>query len=293
MKKIFCITCHQLTSPLTLTVKYLSSFDSNQILIHVDKKSDINDFLFLESSNVVVLNDRVNVSWGAVSQIKATLLLLSKASQIDFDYLFFLSGDDLPCMRNEDIDAFIERINYKNMIHYQDSRNNHVDPIGRVKYNYPAFFFSKENNLNIKVKRKAFSVFKFLFKSSHYKYAKEKGVVFYKGTNWFSFNRKTVGDVLEFVTNNNWYLNVFEQSLCGDEVFFHTLLKFIGVDDIFHDPEKVNDVLRYIDWSTGPDYPRILYGTDLYRIKKSGCIFARKFPQHVGEGIFVELLKKQ
>ena len=80
MKKIFCITCHQLTSPLTLTVKYLSSFDSNQILIHVDKKSDINDFLFLESSNVVVLNDRVNVSMGAVSQIKATLLLLSKAS---------------------------------------------------------------------------------------------------------------------------------------------------------------------------------------------------------------------
>ncbi|WP_227670334.1 beta-1,6-N-acetylglucosaminyltransferase, partial [Klebsiella variicola] len=105
--------------------------------------------------------------------------------------------------------------------------------------------------------------------------------VFYKGTNWFSFNRKTVGDVLEFVTNNNWYLNVFEQSLCGDEVFFHTLLKFIGVDDIFHDPEKVNDVLRYIDWSTGPDYPRILNGTDLYRIKKSGCIFARKFTQPV------------
>ncbi|HFO6519256.1 TPA: hypothetical protein ACHK4A_005640, partial [Escherichia coli] len=56
-------------------------------------------------------------------------------------------------------------------------------------------------------------------------------------------------------------------SLCGDEVFFHTLLKHLNVTDIYHNTTMINDALRYIDWTTGPEYPRMLNEKDIEQIK--------------------------
>lgn len=290
MKKVFCITCHQLNSPLKLTVGYLSSFDDNLIIIHVDNKSDIRYFLTLKSHNVILLSERVDVFWGGFSQIQSTLLLLNKAVEIKFDYLFFLSGDDLPCVSNESIDAFLQEINYKNMIHYQDFRGNYVDPIARVKYSYPSIFFSKDKSLPRKIKKKIFKATKFLFINPLYKMAVDNGVVFYKGTNWFSLNYATVCKVTSFIESNKWYVDLFNKSLYGDEVFFHTLLKFIGIEDLYHDPSKKNDALRYLDWDSGPEFPKVLDGSDISKIKKSGCLFARKFSNDADENFLHKLI---
>ncbi|EPL1207626.1 TPA: beta-1,6-N-acetylglucosaminyltransferase [Klebsiella pneumoniae] len=290
MRKIFCITCHKVTSPLKITVNYLSSFENNEILIHVDSKSNLDDFLFLESKNVTLLTERVNVSWGGVSQINATLLLLKRAIDVGFDYLFFLSGDDLPCMSDNKINLLLSRIECKNLIHYQDERSNYVNPITRVKYNYPDYFFTKEKKLSVKLKKKAFLMLKFFFINKSFAKSISRGVVFYKGTNWFSFNHKTVCEVVSFVNGNDWFLSLFERSFCGDEVFFHTLLKFIGINDIYHDPSKPSDALRYIDWNTGPDYPRILDNNDIDKINKSGCIFARKFSDTADSSLLNKIL---
>ncbi|HFO3734496.1 TPA: hypothetical protein ACHXJY_001283, partial [Escherichia coli] len=54
---------------------------------------------------------------------------------------------------------------------------------------------------------------------------------------------------------------------CGDEVFFHTLLKHLNVTDIYHNTTMINDALRYIDWTTGPEYPRMLNEKDIEQIK--------------------------
>ncbi|HFS3846744.1 TPA: hypothetical protein ACHYZO_004208, partial [Escherichia coli] len=52
-----------------------------------------------------------------------------------------------------------------------------------------------------------------------------------------------------------------------DEVFFHTLLKHLNVTDIYHNTTMINDALRYIDWTTGPEYPRMLNEKDIEQIK--------------------------
>ena len=39
--------------------------------------------------------------------------------------------------------------------------------------------------------------------------------------------------------------------------------------------------LRYIDWSTGPNYPRILDESDFIKIKDSNCLFGRKFNEKI------------
>ncbi len=290
MNKIFCITCHQVTSPLKLTVEYLSSFKDNHIIMHVDNNSNLDDFIFLESENVTLLNQRVNVSWGSSSQIKSTILLLRKSLEIDFDYLFFISGDDLPCATNETINKFLQDIKLANMVHYQDSRNSFVNPIDRVKYKHPSFFFNKEKSIKTKIKKTLFKLAKPFFINKLYKKAVDHGIVFYKGTNWFSLNKETVSDSIEFLDKNKWFIDLFEHSICGDEVFFHSLFKHIGVSDFYHDISKKNDALRYIDWESGPEYPKLLNDDDIDKIKKSQCIFARKFEKNVDNNILNKLI---
>ncbi|MEL9477475.1 core-2/I-branching enzyme, partial [Escherichia coli] len=86
------------------------------------------------------------------------------------------------------------------------------------------------------------------------------------------------------------YYDMYKHSLCGDEVFFHTLLKHLNVTDIYHNTTMINDALRYIDWTTGPEYPRMLNEKDIEQIKKSGCIFARKFSDDINQEHFSYLL---
>lgn len=279
-----------MTSPLKTTVEYLSSFEDNHIIIHVDKRSNLDDFIILESKNVTLLNERVNVSWGSVSQIKSTLLLLRMSLEIDFDYLFFISGDDLPCASNEKINNFLKKIKLANMVHYQDSRNSFVNPIDRVKYKYPLFFFSKEKSIKTKIKKAFFKLVKPFFINELYHKAINHGIIFYKGTNWFSLNKETVSESMKFIDKNQWFVDLFEHSICGDEVFFHTLFKHIGISNFYHDISKKNDALRYIDWESGPDYPKVLNDDDIAKIKKSQCIFARKFGKDTDYSTFSKLI---
>ena len=277
MDKVFCITCHRMTEALKATVKYFSSYEDNLVIIHVDAKSNISDFSVLSSNRVIFIDDRVSVSWGAYSQIQATINLLESAMEFEFKYLFFISGDDLPCKTNDQINEFLKSINYKNMIHFQDERNNYINPDLRVKYNYPSFFFTKNKSNYIKIKMKFFNFLRLFFVSNMYKEGVSRGLVFYKGTSWFSLNYSSVSSLIEFIEGNAWYLDIFKSSCCGDEVFFHTALKYIGIDDYYHNSNEINDALRYIDWASGPDYPRTLDHSDFDKIKRTSCIFARKF----------------
>jgi len=290
MRKVLCITCHQLTNSLIYTVQYFSSFAENIIIIHVDHKSDLKDFLFLKKENVFFLDDRVDVKWGGVSQIRATLNLLSMSLRFDYDYLFFISGDDLPCKDNDSINFFIKGIDYYNMIHFQDERNSIINPVERVKYNYPNFFFHREYSLSKRIKCKFFKFFRSLFMNKNLLKSGLSHNDLYKGTNWFSFNRKTVFQLCDFLDSNSWYYDIFINSYCCDEVFFHTLIKLLDVRDLYHDFNMKNDALRYIDWESGPEFPKILTEVDIINIKESNCLFARKFHRNISIDIFNDLI---
>ncbi|HGV3901192.1 TPA: beta-1,6-N-acetylglucosaminyltransferase, partial [Klebsiella pneumoniae] len=77
----------------------------------------------------------------------------------------------------------------------------------------------------------------------------------------------------------------------ADEVIFHTAIKHLGREDIFHDENYINDALRYIDWVSGPEYPKILNEEDVDKIKKSNCIFARKFPHDIASELFYKIIE--
>lgn len=292
MNKVLCFLCHKKTKPLSMMVDFFSKNRSNKIIIHVDSKSDINEFsCFSAYSNVILLSERHNVLWGGVGMVSATISLLKEALNHKFDYLFLLSGDDLVCVDERYLDDFLNNINLFNLIHYQDERNGYVNPDNRVKYRYPSFFFKKESNRLDYLRRLFFKLFKFSRINKEYHNFISSGHRFYKGSQWFGLNHKTVSDIILFLNENSWYLDLYRDSLIPDEVFFHTLIKYIGINDLYSDKTKVSDALRYTDWITGPDYPRSLDYDDVDKIKKSGCLFARKFKHDTSVHLFDELRK--
>ena len=46
--------------------------------------------------------------------------------------------------------------------------------------------------------------------------------------------------------------------------------------------------IRYIDWNSGPDFPRTLNENDFNRMKSSGMFFARKLEKDIS----LEILKQ-
>lgn len=292
MKKIFAITCHKLTNPLIYTINYLSSFDDNIVLIHLDLKSHIEDFRFLQSNNVLFIPERVDFVWGGVSQIIADLNLLKFSRLFSYDYFFLLSGDDIPVMTNFAMDLFLQDNYGLQFVHFQNYKNNIVDPYERIKYRHFYFHYRREKSLTYKVLKKSYSYVKFFFKNKYFFSNYEKFPDLYKGVNWFGVTKNMVDYILEYLVENEWYLPAFESSLCADEVFFHSIMNTNKEAIYYFNNDSINNALRYIDWNSGPEYPKILSQDDISNISQDQPVFfARKIHQDISLSYLNGLLK--
>lgn len=284
MKKIIAIVCHRVTNPLVHTVKYLSTFENNTIVLHVDSKANKKDFEFLKSKNTFFTDERVNITWGGVSQVMATLELMRFSKSFSYDYFFLISGDDIPAMSNEKVDSYLYSNYGKEFIHYQDDRNGYVNPDDRIKFIYPGCFYKRELSLLDRIKRKFFHKTKRIFYYNNlYAENSHRLPTFYKGTNWFTLTKSSIDFILDYVDSNNLYLEVFRNSLCADEVFFHSILKVSGSISFYNNSNAKNNALRYIDWDSGPQYPRVLDDSDMEKIINSNSFFARKVGKNADE----------
>ena len=139
MNIAYCIICHKLTIPLEKTVDILS--EENDIFIHIDKKIDINNFTKIKDK-VTFIKKRVDVRWGAFSQIQATINLLEETRIKNYDYIFLLSGDCLPLKNSNEIKSVLSKFKGKQFV-ARDLNISQKDIELRVKYNY------KKNNYKL------------------------------------------------------------------------------------------------------------------------------------------------
>ncbi|MBL4248875.1 hypothetical protein H8F16_17485, partial [Vibrio fluvialis] len=94
-------------------------------------------------------------------------------------------------------------------------------------------------------------------------------VRFYKGSNWFTLSKRASNFIHLHVKANKYILDYFSKSYCCDEVFFHSIL--MNEPDFRYNVFKceypwIDDntkSLRYIDWVTGPNFPKIFSREDL------------------------------
>ena len=89
----------------------------------------------------------------------------------------------------------------------------------------------------------------------------------------------------EIEKNNSEYKKLFYNGFLVDELFVQTILKHSRFSINIVDDHK-----RYIDWESGPEYPRTLRVEDYKKIKSSSAWFARKFDWNKDKEIIEKII---
>lgn len=268
VKIAYCILCHKYNKILRTCVDLLKDNNEDvEIYIHVDKKSNIKEFSNLKGK-VNFIEERKEVYWGHISQVKATLALLRETQKKNYDYIFLISGDDLPLKSNREIKEFLAQNNGKEFITVQEceerifnQRLRRISILSTIKRN---------KNYFEKIKAKIIRRMNKILRNEN-KYL-DKLPKIYFGSSWFTITSDFRDYIFEYLEKNKEYMKAFEYSKCGDELFFQSII----MDSQFKNNIYKSN-LRYIDWTTGPDFPKILCEEDYNKILKSDCLFGRKF----------------
>ena len=269
MKIAYCIMCHKMTPVLEELVALVGP--GNDVFVHVDAKSDIAAFGAI-ADMVNFTEPRVNVTWGTYSQIEATLHLLDATQKSKCDYVAFISGDTLPLRDDADIKRYLWANRGREFVYELPLQPHHPD---RVKYKYPAES-PKERGLALRVRRGVQKRMKLLPRNPWFDALPPLAF----GSNWFVITPAFRDYMFSFLGSHPEFTEAFRYSHCGDELFFATLIEQSPFA-ARRDPRRY----MYVDWETGPQYPRTLDETDFGRLKAAVAkdngsehfLFARKF----------------
>lgn len=269
MKIAYLINAHKNFEQLDLLIEKLGS-DDVDFYLHIDKKVDDREFSFLSGrlreKSVTLVTPRVNISWGGSSQVEATLNGLATVlqSNVPYEYVHFISGQDYPLKSNSLIMEFLAENHGKE---FMDSVELSPDGWAKEmyrfrKYHLPELIRNKmarrlcEYILNRIVPEREFPA----------------GYVPYGGSSWWTLSNECADYILTFTKKNPNFLKFFKLTHAPDEMYFQTV--------IMNSPFKqrvLNDNLRYVDWSEGKQNPKILTAADFPELLSSDKLFARKF----------------
>ncbi|MBQ3470526.1 hypothetical protein IJH23_02350 [Candidatus Saccharibacteria bacterium] len=290
IKIAFLVIAHSNEGQLNLFINQLLEYDNSYVFVHLDKKSTLEKDQILSHERVIILEERVNVSWGDYSYIKVVKMLLNYASEYaDFDYYSLHSGVDLMIkpvqalvdfLKKDGRDAYLE---VEKMPISGTKRCGHMERIGlyyprfmRKKYRYKSF---------MRYLRSAYmSTYKYLV------FPKLDDSIYWFGSSFFTISKKMLGDYYAFLSSNADYDKHFYNSLCGDEIYFNTIFMNSRNCDIARDNN-----LFFIKWSTVEVYagsPHTLTMADKKSLLYCNAFFARKFNEDVDNRIIQFFAKK-
>lgn len=294
---VFGIIFHKKTNPLLYTIEKLASSKQNIILLMLDLKASRSVLeeikSYIEDFPNVYLIERISVDWARYSLTQATLNLIKAASRWNYKYISIISGDDIPLMNNRDMHDFlnvsyIEKYQFIGIDFQANTKRGLVNPYNRMSIKFPDVFFRKSKSYIDTL----FKVFNYYYLRCFYRNNIDNLPKLYKGCNWFSITNDASNYILEFVDNSKELVDQFKDSYCSDEFFFQTILYNSPFQNNFYgNSEKINDCLkamRYIDWVSGPEYPKVFKEVDFITLKNSNMLFARK----VDSFIDINVLKK-
>jgi hypothetical protein len=108
MRLAHLILAHTNPTQLERLIKRLIH-DEADIYIHLDRKSDLTRFIYLQSiPNIFFINNRTKVTWGDYSMVKATLNSMEQIlkSSHEYSHINLLSGQDYPLKTAAEIQGF-------------------------------------------------------------------------------------------------------------------------------------------------------------------------------------------
>ncbi len=265
----YMILAHKLPQQVNHLIERLDC-DGVDFYLHVDKKSDIIKEINLKE-NLHIVQQRVDVKWGHISEIEATLELMKcvKNSSYTYDYVWLISGQDYPIKSNAYIkNFFLENYgsNFIEVIPKYDER--YLRYLKRNQTWYPIWGASPK--FIVRVLRKIYNYMTGGMKHTIIKRKNILGVEWFFGSQWFAITYEAMLYILEEAYAKP-YLKYYKNCICSDESFFQTILGNSEYAD------TIKDYITYVDWSEGKKNPKILTEEDYERLKSSDKLIARKF----------------
>lgn len=274
------ILAHNNNQVLKKTIIHLSKrFD---IYVQIDKKSslEIND---LPTIRNCYYYKEVCVFWGGYSQIENMHFILKKAFKKKYSHYSFISGEDIPIKSNAYIENFFDINKDKS---FMSARKFPVDSLGfnggldRVERYW---YMNIKNRLIAKIIARLTLGIQRLF---HIK-TKTFKTDFYGGSNWINISHEALEYVFDFIKSNPTYMKKLKYSRATDEVWIQSIIMNSHLKN-----KNVLDDLRYTDWESGPEYPKVLTIDDYNKLINSNALFARKVKTGTDKLIIEKIFKK-
>jgi hypothetical protein len=269
---------HNNENQVNRLVKHLSNdFD---VYVHIDKRCSIN----IIKSEKIFIYKNYKTYWGSFNQIIATLYLLKEAFKKGYDRYILISGQDLPIKSNKEIEKFFDNNNFEYLNIGKIPNSEGWPSMNRLTaYNldnkYRGTGDKSKYDIIFRIQRKSFHILNKIKK-------RKLDYDFYGGENWTNYTHNCVKKIFEYLENDRNYIKRYKWTNCADEIFYQTIINKLNGIMI-----KKNS-LRYIDWKSGPEYPKILRVEDYEKIMNSGNLFARKFDETVDNQIIEMIYKK-
>lgn len=262
----------------------------NDIIIHLDKKSNLNEEQFHSEQSRLFFCERINVSWGGYTQIECTIRLLKKALEVGtHSYYHFLTGSSYPLFNQDYIHEYFEKKSNYEFIGF----DNNKDFSFRSKYYVP---FSEKGKINgiegriiYFIRNISISTQKLLFinRNKKHNYTIKKGIAYFSITEDFAN---------EVVSREKEIRRLFNKTLCCDEVFVQTIaFNSKYRNRLYNIDNEWDGSLREMAWQSnvGGEHPGMNFTmNDIDFLLKSKNLFALKFEGEDGTTV-INILKKE
>ncbi|WP_308991953.1 beta-1,6-N-acetylglucosaminyltransferase [Mariniflexile litorale] len=273
------ILAHHNPEQLSLLINHLKT--SFTVYVQIDKKSKINISELPKDINVNYYKD-IEVYWGDFSLVKNMHDVLLKAYLNKHSHYLFISGDDLPIKSNQNIINFLNK--NKNSIYM------YANPLPIATWGFNQGFDRLDRYWYMKIKSRNLvkALNRILLYTQRILLIKRKRfpVNYFAGSQWINLTNESVQIIFEFLEKNPQYLKKLKHSRATDEIWVQTIIMNSSLKS-----QVVNTDLRYIDWETGPEFPRVLNELDEEKLLSASALFARKFNYSKNKAFIKSLLK--
>jgi hypothetical protein len=231
MEKIYLILAHKAPAQLKRQIEALQD-EKVTFYIHIDLKSDLNEFKNLERiPNLILIKERVDCIWGDFSTTIAILHLIKNVIKNHGNgFCILMSGNDYPIKSKIAINSFLIENKDKIFISLIDAEIAWVDFNIRI-YKYRINLSSKRYDaLLLKPGFRLGTlmhyisgriVFTDLFKILFKKRKLSINMKFYGGSTWWAMNLNDLLKIYDFIQSNEKELfSFFKYSHSADEFFF-------------------------------------------------------------------------
>jgi hypothetical protein len=279
----FILQIHKNPEQVNKFINQLISDGHADVFVHIDKRNyeKISEKI-VKSPFVKVLKESIICEWGDISQVSTTILLLREvlATKKNYDFVCLRSGQDL--VVKDEFKNFLLK-NQRKV--FMTLRNVDRFNLGLMEINWPKntrkrYTTAHPNRIYRRVLQSLYRKGLNIFPNANY-WPKEYS--FYNGSQWFSIPLEVANYIIEFLDKNEWYYKYFENTLCPDEWFFHTLIM-----NSHYKPDVVNNNHMFLKWGekfSEQSSPQYLTIDDLQLIEESGHFFARKFDEDIDRSV--------